>query len=64
MVALPAAYRTAMVAGATYYIVDGVYYRAVKEEGQVVYVEVDAGDVGAGDAGAGEAEAQEAGAES
>ena len=41
LVVLPAAYRTVIYAGITCYVVEGVYYQAVKDEGNIVYVEVE-----------------------
>ena len=38
---LPAGYRTAVVAGTTYYVVNSVYYKPYYEGSQVVYVEVE-----------------------
>ena len=38
---LPRGYRTAVVAGVTYYVVEGVHYKPYYEGSQVVYVEVE-----------------------
>ena len=40
MYALPAGHTTTVVAGTPYYVVEGVTYEAVMEQGDVVYVEV------------------------
>ncbi len=40
MVALPAVYTTTIVAGVTYYVIDGVRYVKQIQGGQVVYVVV------------------------
>ena len=37
---LPRNHTTTVVAGTTYYVVDGVTYEPVSEEGEIVYVEV------------------------
>ena len=55
MYALPAAYTTAVVAGTTYYVVDGEYFIKAYEGNQVVYVVVDDPK----DASANKADAQE-----
>ena len=44
MYTLPAGYRTAVVAGVSYYVVGGVYYRPYFENGATVYVEVEFDD--------------------
>ena len=41
LTALTANHTTTVVEGKTYYVVDGVTYEAVTEEGEVVYVEVE-----------------------
>lgn len=38
---LPRGYRTAVVAGTTYYVVENVYYKPYYEGSQVVYIEVE-----------------------
>lgn len=41
LAALPPGYRTVVVAGATYYYVNGVYYQAVEQDGATVYIVVE-----------------------
>ncbi len=40
--ALPAAAAMATIAGITYYVANGIYYRPYQQDGTTVYVQVDA----------------------